>query len=332
MMQRPHFNLTLDALLRPFVDRSGSSWPIRRTRLRNPVFARGTPAAALRKVVSCTCPPYSSIFLRPEETAVSEVRLGPEHILRRSRYYPMVHLHFGRSGRILFGSFDPGRTPRRNRGVVICNPWGVEALRAHRSIKALTNRLVQAGLDVLRFDYFGSGDSWGDGDATSLSGWKEDSVAAVEEIRAVGQVSAVDLVGLRLGAWAAAMATPATEAETRLVLWDPVCRGTAYLEDLRPRAQGNPPQANQLEVDGFEVPVRLQEELSGARLADLFTPGLDAAAFVTADALDEPCAELTLPPGRLHIVPGPRCWVEEGDYGAAAVPVEMIEGITEWLR
>ena len=83
----------------------------------------------------------------------------------------MTPLYFGERTRRLFGVYTPAHAAGRPaRGVVLCHPWGQEYLHAHRSLRKLGDLLAAAGFDVLRFDYFGTGDSAGDLPEASLAG------------------------------------------------------------------------------------------------------------------------------------------------------------------
>ena len=145
---------------------------------------------------------------------------------------------FGPPSRRLFGAFheaSPGRS--QSLAVLLCNPFGQEAIRTQRLFRVLAGRLSQAGIHVLRFDYFGSGDSAGDDDAGELDGWAGDVVSAHEELLALSRAGRVTWMGARLGATAAIhaarwrLSTPVQ----RLVVWDPVVEGAAYAESLRAR-------------------------------------------------------------------------------------------------
>ena len=46
-------------------------------------------------------------------------------------------------------------------GVALCGSWEYEALATHQSWRVLADRLAEAGLPTLRFDYFGAGNSLG---------------------------------------------------------------------------------------------------------------------------------------------------------------------------
>lgn len=142
-------------------------------------------------------------------------------------------MHFGDSRRRLYGVFHhPEKRAPRAPAVVLCNPFGEEAIRAFRIFRLLAERLAREGHPVLRFDYYGTGDSEGDCAETSLSGFAEDIATAQEEALDLGAASRVVLVGLKAGASAAALAAAKTRPDG-LVLWDPVVSGADYLESLK---------------------------------------------------------------------------------------------------
>src|SRR5215217_413896 len=81
----------------------------------------------------------------------------------------MNPLYFGSSQKPLYGVYHPPKSqpgrPVRTTGVVLCYPLGQEYMRAHRAFRQLATLLTKSGFPVLRFDYYGTGDSGGDGDA-----------------------------------------------------------------------------------------------------------------------------------------------------------------------
>jgi pimeloyl-ACP methyl ester carboxylesterase len=111
----------------------------------------------------------------------------------------------------------------RTRAAVICNPVGAEYVYAHRSLRHLASRLAQRGFHVLRFDYYGTGDSAGNDADASIDAMQEDVEFAIEAARDIAGVNRVTLIGLRLGAAIASRAAARQPDEVEsLVLWDPL--------------------------------------------------------------------------------------------------------------
>ncbi len=115
-------------------------------------------------------------------------------------------------------------------GVVLCHPFGYEGICAHRSMRELAEALASAGVTVVRFDYDGTGDSEGDDrDPGRLAAWVGSIVGACEVLRPL--VSRIDLVGVRLGALLATLATHEAAVDG-LVAIAPVVSGRSYLREL----------------------------------------------------------------------------------------------------
>jgi uncharacterized protein len=146
----------------------------------------------------------------------------------------MVPFRFGAPERELYGVYHPAQARRQpETGLLLCNPFGQEAVRAHRMYRVLAERLARSGFAVLRFDYFATGDSAGQDDEGELDGWCLDIAAAHAELRQRSRCSRTVWAGTRLGATLCAMASSrAGNAPDRLVLWDPVVDGSEYLAEL----------------------------------------------------------------------------------------------------
>ena len=199
----------------------------------------------------------------------------------------MNPIRFGAAGRRLFGLYlPPSGEATRNESILLCNPFGQEAIRSHRLFRALGDRLSRSGFHVMRFDYFGTGDSDGDDDAGDIDTWKSDIVRASSELTKLSGTGRVAWIGVRLGATLCAMASSATpRVPEKLLLWDPVVQGTKYLQllesahsdglkadygerwdneaDLRELATSSAGT----EVLGFPMGVAMREELSSITLA-----------------------------------------------------------------
>lgn len=123
-------------------------------------------------------------------------------------------------------------------GVVLCNPFGYDALCTHRGWRKLAERIAAAGMPVLRFDYPGAGDSAGvEEDPQRVSAWLDSIVAATGRLREWTGVTRVSLVGLRFGATLAALAAERMGGIDNLVLLAPPIMGRNYLRELRAHRQ-----------------------------------------------------------------------------------------------
>lgn len=134
----------------------------------------------------------------------------------------------------MFGLFHPaeGESPA-DRAVLLCNPFGQEAVRSHRLYRVLAERLARHGIATLRFDYHATGDSPGDDSAGDIAGWVADTRVALRELAARSGVRRVTCFGGRLGAVMAARASTGLAELQRVVLWDPIVNGPDYLALLR---------------------------------------------------------------------------------------------------
>ena len=262
----------------------------------------------------------------------------------------MTPLFFGRGNRRLFGAYAPA--PARsagNRAFVLCPPWGQEYLRAHRSLRQLATMLSAAGCNVLRFDYFGTGDSSGDMAQADLRGWVSDIGSAIEEVRDMTGATRVGLVGLRLGA---ALASMAAAGQPRgidsLVLWDPVVCGRDYLRELlgseiwSPRGMVKPPERPAVsggghEIHGFPMTTAMATEVASIELPPL-AQKLPAKTLVLASRPDPSLDSLRRaldqrPQGAAPVeeIPCPPAWMEDRDTGAGAIPVKLLQRVVQWL-
>ena len=252
---------------------------------------------------------------------------------------PLKPFYFGRSPRPLYGVLHEARGARRRPGVVICPPFGQEALRAHRSLRELASRLADAGVPALRFDYGGSGDSAGEPEDARLEGWVEDALAAVEEMREGTGEPRVALAGLRLGASVAALAAQRGEGVDvdALVLWEPVVDGAAHLAGLRAahaawmrdHAPGAVLSAD--EVLGFPLPRALADDLAGLRLDRLEAVPARRALVVASEDEERPPLWAGAAAVERRTVPPLPVWLHAEGMSRVLVPGALLEGIVAWI-
>ncbi len=248
----------------------------------------------------------------------------------------MTPFYFGGRDRRLFGVYEPAisRAARRS-AAVLCYPLGEEYFHAHRPLRHLSRLLAQAGFHTLRFDYYGTGDSDGEIGEVSLCGARMDVLAAVQELKAITQVEAVTLVGLRLGASLAASAAAISPAEVNdLVLWDPVVTGDRYFQEVTLRrvgretwnGRGDPPLP---EADP-NFTERVLGEIRELNLAAVALPP-DVLLISSTETADEArrqmCGLQTTSP--LQHIPGPPAWIDHWPLGA--LPVHLLQRVVEWM-
>jgi esterase/lipase len=146
----------------------------------------------------------------------------------------MESFFFGKSPKKLFGNYHPPeRSIKRDTGIVLCYPIGQEYVRSHRSFLRLANLLAGQGFHVLRFDYYGCGDSMGMMIDADIDQWLEDISTAIEELKYGCDLNRICLIGFRLGATFALMTGKNRDDITGIGLWDLVSNGNVYIEEMK---------------------------------------------------------------------------------------------------
>jgi alpha-beta hydrolase superfamily lysophospholipase len=265
-------------------------------------------------------------------------------------------LYFSSDGRTLFGWLHRAAHERApSTALVICKPFGYEAVCAHRSMRAFADAAAASGIPTLRFDYLGSGDSENiDSHADQLEAWTRDVVAAIAEVRRRTGAEHVCLLGFRLGALLAVLAARRCKEVKSLILVAPVVNGSRYLRELRttrlaallesqsvrePESAAPPPEApleeGAIEVSGFLLSAATVAALSRVDLANASAPQITEVLVI--DRSDLPAArEWTEAIARLGVhtryvvLPG---FVEMMMTASpsAVVPEPMIATAREWL-
>jgi alpha-beta hydrolase superfamily lysophospholipase len=210
-------------------------------------------------------------------------------------------------------------------GVVVCQPFGYEAICAHRGMRAFAEAIAAAGMPALRFDYLGTGDSAEiDPLADQLQIWTQDVLAAAEELRLRTGVRHVCLLGFRLGALLATLAACQGNTVSALVVVSPIITGRRYLRELRTTRM-----AASLGLEHSETPLDKQDARVGGMEVSGFAfsaATLAALAKVDVSTLQSPqmlvieSATMTAPGGR------PRSPEVQGLTTRVALPglVEML--------
>lgn len=256
---------------------------------------------------------------------------------------------FGSPDSALLGAFhEPAAAGAAPGSVVLCHPMGREYIFSHRAFRQLAVRLARDGLPVLRFDYFGTGDSAGSAEEADLDRWLLDVEAARVEAQGRSGVPCRGLAGFRIGASLAALASASRAPVDWLVLWDPVIDGAAYVDMLRAShtrwRHANThgpvdaePVPGTTEVLGFPLGSGLEARIRGvdlmaldrapARRVLLLSTGPDAppAAFASRLAALGSGVETAQ-------VPWPEFWAgSETLQDVLAPPSRVLEVVRGWL-
>jgi pimeloyl-ACP methyl ester carboxylesterase len=271
----------------------------------------------------------------------------------------MRPIHFGKSKSPLFGihhapialpagssplgAAPAGAAPSRPGAVLLCNPFGQEAIRAHRIYAVLAQKLSRLGNHVLRFDYTGTGDSSGEVEEGNQAQWIDDVLEAHEELTATAEVNRVSWVGLRYGATLAVLAAEKVpRALADVVLWDPVVSGAAYVNELvemhaafmREDLQGWKPGADAgSETLGFPLDANLRGAMAELDLAAAprrpKTRQLTVIASRQAPELDRFKQALAgwNVPSRWDAITSSSPWNSEEAMNAALVPMDVLDAI-----
>jgi pimeloyl-ACP methyl ester carboxylesterase len=230
----------------------------------------------------------------------------------------MTAFHFGSRERRLFGYYEPApASARKVQAALLCHPMGNEQVFAYRSMRQLAARLVRAGFHVLRFDYFGTGDSYGDTGEGDLASWCDDIETAIEELKEISGAAKVDLIGLRLGAnLSARVAIQSPREINKLVLWEPL-----VADELAPAASkhlGNGGMTEKEIVEGFARSAISNKatSLPPATLLLLTAPSASLAEF-----------------GALTVdhVPDVPAWIEDR-LTTGSISTAALQRIVEWLQ
>jgi alpha/beta superfamily hydrolase len=127
----------------------------------------------------------------------------------------------------------PHTSAARDLAVVFCAPLFEEKLWSHRVLVNFARHLAACGVGVLRFDYFGDGESDGRFEDASVASRLRDIADALKFCREQMKTRTVCLLGLCYGATLALFAGLDPElAVAAVVAWSPVIDGERYINDI----------------------------------------------------------------------------------------------------
>ncbi|MDJ0909458.1 MAG: hydrolase 2, exosortase A system-associated [Woeseiaceae bacterium] len=190
----------------------------------------------------------------------------------------------GSAGRLFALLIRPDGAPSGSEGrsVIYCPPFAEEANRTRRAAVLLGQKLADIGVATLIVDPYGTGDSDGDFADARLSIWQDDLRIAAEWLSERG-MDRQSLLGVRLGACVATRyAVDSDRSFERLVLWQPVVKGSGFLTQfLRLKA------AHSLIATGTGASTKeLREMLEGGQSLEIAGYTLSSELFADIDGID----------------------------------------------
>ncbi|MBC8427807.1 alpha/beta hydrolase [bacterium] len=231
--------------------------------------------------------------------------------------------------------------------MVFCYPLGEEYIRFHRVYRQLALRLSNVGFPVLRFDFYGCGDSSGDCEQGQISQWLTDISTAIGEIRRRSGVMKICLFGLRLGGALSMMVGAMRGDIDSIVLWDAVISGQAYVEKLTAshqemlrKAHVNPRRnttdEKHTEILGFPLTDSMLTELENVDLLAIQQKPannilvIESNEEVNQERLGEHLKSIGAHVAYQHL-PSPQLWDWIEDFGRILVPHQILQSVVSWI-
>lgn len=186
----------------------------------------------------------------------------------------------GPGNRQLYSVFHRAVTPPESHrvGVVLVPALLHEQPRSRRLTMQIAEHLSLAGLDCLRFDFFGTGDSGGSGMEADFQSMQYDIAQAVDALHQRG-TDQVAVLAMRGGTLPTARWLAQGGRAAALVLWEPILDGGAWLDELEradaqelrspsryPMRAGSPVATCANQLMGFDVSRRLRDNLAASEV------------------------------------------------------------------
>ena len=203
-------------------------------------------------------------------------------------WVPPQSIYFDSGDFRLFGWLHTPPASAGGLGLVICKPFGYEAICAHRALRVIAERAAAAGIPALRFDYVNSGDSEDlEPGLDQISAWTQDIVSAIEALKQRTRVRRVCVLGVRLGAMLAVLAARQTSVDA-LILIAPTVSGHRYLREFKAtrlastmRREQSRSRAATVETKAVETREDSQMEVAGFAISAATVASLDKVELLT---------------------------------------------------
>lgn len=247
-------------------------------------------------------------------------------------------LYFGPADRPLFGWLHrPAQLAEKATGLVICNPFGYEAVCAHRTLRHMAEAAACAGIPTLRFDYDGTGNSAGDDlDEHRVESWIDSILYGISSIKQHTGVAHVAILAVRLGATLALHAARQRNDVAGIVMIAPLgCK--QYLRELRALqlAKATIREVSDSETQEAAGYLLTKQTRSTLEALDSYPQSINAPIFVMErDDIPSNAKHVAA----LHQLSPAVQIIKAGGYGGmmldphqTIVPIEAINKAIQWL-
>lgn len=175
-----------------------------------------------------------------------------------------VPVVFGREGHRLVGIMHIADSREKRPGVILFHGFTGNKIEPHRIFVKIGRKLASSGINVLRFDFYGSGDSEGEFIEMTFTGEVEDAFTAVDFLKQQAYIDPyrIGILGLSMGGGIASYVAGSRSDIKSVVLLSAV----SSLVSLADRIRTQYPE-DKLRSDGFvdylgwQLGVRFIEEL-----------------------------------------------------------------------
>ncbi|MFT6990060.1 MAG: alpha/beta superfamily hydrolase [Paraglaciecola sp.] len=246
----------------------------------------------------------------------------------------MIPFFIGPRDKQLFATLSSPRRNSNGQAVLLCYPFGQEYMRAHKSFRQLASLLNRAGFHVMRFDYAGTGDSFGDGKNTRYTDLLNSAQTALDHLKSASNFTKIHLVGLRLGALISAQLASQNSFIDKLILWDPITNGKRFIDDCKQQLPAEVIDVNATwNIHGFPLAMKFREDISDIQIQNMcFAPSLSIYQTISYEC-DDTAVTLEKFHTQLHqILIGPPCdWNYVDKQGSILMPTKLVQQITTFL-
>lgn len=143
------------------------------------------------------------------------------------------HFFFKSEKYQLFSALNYPQKNIKNIGIVLCHSFGAERTNSLRALIHCAEFLTKHGYHTFIFDYRGTGDSTGEFEIGTISGYLEDLNNAIKIFKLKTRIKTIGLFGFRIGASLIPLFKNEDNHDIKfLILYNPIINGKKYIKEL----------------------------------------------------------------------------------------------------